>query len=361
MQVVFRVDSSLEIGYGHIMRCLVLGKELEKLGASVSFISKLTNNSLDFLIQSQGFQLFLLPNNMREQSNRNVNQNQNLTLTKAEQEEDARQSLSCFSKKIKLDWLIVDHYALDRHWENIVKGFVKKIMVIDDLANRYHDCNILLDHNWYVKRTTRYSKLVKSKTKLFLGPKYALLRPSFQMNTKKIDGQSRGLIKRIFIFFGGTDLNNLTSLVLNALHNDKFKRIRIDVVIGKNNPNIEEVKMLINKRKNMFLFVQINDIVSVMIKADIAIASGGINTLERLSIGLFALVITTAENQIETVKDLHDNGFLHYVGDYKNINRSILQDTIDEYIKKPKPMIKNNLGIDGQGAKRVAEYLVNGI
>ena len=182
MHFIFRADSSIDIGTGHIMRCITLANALKARGYECSFICKKHFGNINSLILENNFELHELDLNKFQE---NVNFRQNMGQLKyygwlgSSVEHDAKLTNKILEKR-KPDWIVVDHYTLDVAWHKQVRGNTKNIMVIDDLANRHHDCEILLDQNLGADSEV-YMKLVPRDCKLFLGPKYALLRPEFKM------------------------------------------------------------------------------------------------------------------------------------------------------------------------------------
>ena len=308
LSIVFRVDASDIIGTGHVMRCLTLAEALHKLGASIQFITRMHSGNMAEQIKSKGFELYGLsaPSSIGLQYN-GVGYERWLGGT---QEYDVEETVEALNNSI-VDWLIIDHYAIDYNWEKQLKSHTKKIMVIADLANRKHDCDLLLDQN-YTNYKGRYNDLLKPDTIKLLGPKYALLRKEFIEN-KNINKQNI-TIKRIFVFFGGTDLNNITKLALKALTQPKLKHLLVDVVIGFANPYKTELRIEIEQYPNMKLYTQVNNIAELMLKADLALGAGGVTTWERMALGLPSLVITTAENQVASTKDLDKDGYIKWLG-----------------------------------------------
>ena len=176
--IVFRVDSSIQIGSGHLMRCLTLADNLN-CETKTLFIARDLDGNLNNMI-SRRFKLSVLP----KKNHNNLNGYEKwLTVS---QEQDAQETIEII-KNLKIDLLIVDSYAIDEKWENLIRPYVKRIMVIDDLANRKHDCDILLDQNFYCNASNRYKKIVSENCQLLLGPKYVLLRDEFyEKKTKSI-------------------------------------------------------------------------------------------------------------------------------------------------------------------------------
>lgn len=173
MNIVFRVDASTDIGSGHVMRCLSLAKVLRERGARCFFICREHRGNLIDEIREEGFVVYELPINSGTIKSSQIYENWLGDVYSA----DALASISCLDVSSN-DLLIVDHYAIDERWEALVRKYFKKIMVIDDLANRKHNCDYLLDqnlsHSW-----SNYVGLLPKKSQTFIGPKFALLRPEF--------------------------------------------------------------------------------------------------------------------------------------------------------------------------------------
>ena len=201
MRVVFRVDASTKMGSGHVMRCLTLAEELEKNGSDVSFISRAHEGNLNYLIFKREFQVHELQNSIfSESSIKSIKADNYYVWLGVTEDKDAQETIKAIGID-KPDWLIVDHYALSEKWEKTVRPYVKNIMVIDDLANRSHDCDLLLDQNWFENMGNRYEGLVPAGCTKLLGPEYALLRPEFSEARKSLK-QRNGKVDKIFVFFG---------------------------------------------------------------------------------------------------------------------------------------------------------------
>ena len=274
------------------------------------------------------------------------------------EEEDAKQTIHTIANK-KPDWLIIDHYSLGEKWEKKLRGYVRNILVIDDIANRKHDCDILLDQNWYKDMKARYSKLLSLKCIKIFGPKYALLRPEFSQERKvKINNNKK--IKKIFIFFGGSDPQNLTGMTLNALSDPIFNYLELDVVLGAGNCHINEIQKLTESREYTNLYVQVDNIASIMKKADLAIGSGGVNTWERICLNLESHVIISAENQKELNEQLNDCKYISLIGYSNTVNSNVIQSHIKNRLSTNR-YVQNlsdlSLICDGKGADRVVSLL----
>lgn len=196
MLVVIRADASETIGSGHIMRCLTLAERLRLKGAEVSFICRDFSGNLVEHIRNKGFKVHLLSKVGGE--NLSVQSNGKQKWLGTDWNKDADEAIAVLAKyKKKIDLIIVDQYGIDYKWQSRIRAMTQKIMVIDDLANRRHACDILLDQNFFEYPSARYSYLVPQNCRMLLGPHYALLRSEFieaRLNSGKRDGRVQRLI-----------------------------------------------------------------------------------------------------------------------------------------------------------------------
>jgi UDP-2,4-diacetamido-2,4,6-trideoxy-beta-L-altropyranose hydrolase len=212
------------------------------------------------------------------------------------QDIDIRQTLKVLQANAPWDWLIVDHYSLDYRWESAMRKVVGKIMAIDDLADRKHDCDLLLDQNYFQETDIRYKDLLPERCDRLLGPKYAMLRPEFREARNFCRMRGNG-VARVLVYFGGNDPDNLTGMALSALNSPELKHLLVDVVIGTSNSHQGKLETLADQRVGTRLHIQPECFTELMIRADLCIGAGGTTTWERLCLGLPSLVVTVAENQ----------------------------------------------------------------
>lgn len=358
MMVAFRVDASTKIGTGHVMRCLTLAEELRKRNCKVRFICRAHPGHMADKISSKGFQLSLLPapNEAYEVAS---GQNDYADWLGVKQEEDARQTLKALENK-NPDWLIVDHYSLDARWEKTLRKYADQIMVVDDLANREHDCDLLLDQNYFREPEKRYKGFLPEHCDTLLCPKYALLRPAF-CQARKFCRMRGNVISRVLVYFGGNDPDNLTGLALEALSDKNLNHLLVDAVIGPNNPHQEKLENLVEQRPGTRLHVQPENFTELMLRADLCIGAGGTTTWERLCLGLPSLVITVAENQEEFTKDLDKDGYVKWLGRKQDVSLAKIKSCLQAEVDKPQSdeLFSNSpLPVDGLGVMRVAEKII---
>jgi UDP-2,4-diacetamido-2,4,6-trideoxy-beta-L-altropyranose hydrolase len=331
MNIVFRVDSSFDIGTGHIMRCLTLAEQLKKRHASVSFISRALPGNIISIIKEKGYLVFELS------IESDFNNTSFYDYYKKNWLEDATETLEYIRNNINtIDLLVLDHYGLDYKWESVLYPDVNKLMVIDDLANREHKCDILLDQNFYLGFKDRYYSLVPEKCKLLLGPQYVLLREEFITLADSIKKRN-GQINRILVFFGGTDPTNETEKALRALTNfgEKFQ---VDVIVGATNPNKNNIQAFCEKHNNYHYFTQVSNISEFMNQADLAIGAGGTTTWERCFFGLPSITIIVADNQKEATESVSSVGATVNLGMSSQVLESDVVEVINSLLQDPEKM-----------------------
>jgi len=362
MDIVFRTDSSLIIGTGHVMRCLNLAQALRSYGAHCRFICREHEGNLFDVIHQHGFEVQALP--MKITSQKKILQQDEVgenALSHAEWlgatwESDAQQTLDAIGE-IKIDWLIVDHYALDINWENMMSPLSCHLMVIDDLADRLHNCDLLLDQNF--EENCRYESLVPSKCLLLTGPKYALLRNEYKIvRLKKRDN----IVKRIFVFFGGVDKDDLAGITLSALSKADLCDLWVDIVIGSNYAHIERLNKLSITRGKSEIHYQQPHLAYFMEKADLAIGAVGVTNWERMCVGLPSIVISVADNQVLISKKLHELGAINWIGSSNDASCDVLYKEIKKEIDSEKFIQRREIAsamCDGEGIERVLSHIMS--
>lgn len=352
----------MTIGSGHVMRCLSLAEELRDAGSMVSFVSRAHPGNLNELIREKGFRCHELPKapviETTEQRVQ-VSRSEYASWLGVSQERDAMETIEAIGEE-RLGWLIVDHYGLDDEWETLLRPHAAKIMVIDDLADRRHDCDLLLDQNLFINGEKRYDDLVPPSCTKLLGPKYALLRREFREARKNLRERT-GEVKRVLVFFGGSDPDNITGLAIEALSAPELHHLHVDVVMGAQNPNREAVEKLVQDRPRTTLHVQTSNMAELMCEADLSIGAGGSATWERLYLGLPSIVIPIAKNQIPSTKDLWDLGVIMSLGEDSKISNKRLKEAVILLLAKPNALLEmSQIGmkmVSGDGVKDLTELI----
>lgn len=322
MLVVFRTDASVQIGTGHVMRCLTLAEELRQQGHQCQFICRDHPGHLGELIEGKGFGLHVLAGAAPALANDTDNPYaQWLGVT---WQQDAWQTLAVLAP-LAADWLVVDHYALDARWEKEVAAAVGRIMVIDDLADRNHDCVLLLDQNLGSKAAA-YDQKVPDDCIRLIGPQYTLLRPEFaRLRECSLKRRQHPQLKRVLISLGGVDRTNVTGEVLHALSETPLPSdTEVDIIMGAAAPYLDEIRrQALNSRFRATVNVGVSDMAERMCQADLSIGAAGSTSWERCCLGLPAILVVLADNQERGAKALEAAGAAIVIDDPVMINAAL--------------------------------------
>ncbi|MAK51980.1 UDP-2,4-diacetamido-2,4,6-trideoxy-beta-L-altropyranose hydrolase [Marinobacter sp.] len=361
MEVAFRVDASTLIGSGHVMRCLTLAEVLADAGARCYFVMREKSGSLEKVVRSRGHQVLMLSSGESgKTTGPSESEPTHANWLGVSWETDASETVLAL-KGIELDWLVVDHYALDCRWESQVGECSKRLMVIDDLADRTHHCDLLLDQN-LGREPHDYAGLVPDYTKRLIGSDYALLRPEFaRARALSVEERQTREPGSILVSMGGVDAANVTGDVLRVLDTiEVVASCRVTVVLGAACPHIDEV---IEQADSMHLETRIvvnaTNMAELMGEADLAIGAAGGSAWERCCLGLPTLLVVMAENQLPGAEALERAGASISLGWPDAIEgtlpRAVLEVMAPERLLE---MSQNSAAIcDGLGAQRVADAL----
>jgi UDP-2,4-diacetamido-2,4,6-trideoxy-beta-L-altropyranose hydrolase len=357
--IVFRVDSGTHIGSGHVMRCITLALQLkQKEQVNCFFITREHKGHFNEVIIKHGLKVICLKNS--DISN-NMPEFSKWLGTSQQDDVNATQQALLFHEIDNIELLIVDHYALDIYWETKFKSYCNKLIVIDDLANRKHYCDILLDQNLAPNYLTRYDLLTPKNCKKFLGITYCLLQDDFARLKSSV--KVRNKMENLLIFFGGVDKDNATFSLLNVLK-EKFNLFKtINVVVGRSNPNKTLIESFCNKYKNLKYHEQIPSMAKLMLEADISIGAGGATTGERIFLGLPSILFSVAENQKSVAEYLEKRFIIKFLGDQKDITNGKVITEIENHANNPNALKKNSIKLihmsQNKSYKFIDELLCN--
>lgn len=355
-KVFFRVDSSLHIGSGHIMRCLTLATALKKKGVASAFVSRAHAGNLSHVVHEAGYQVLNLPNETVTASRSTKGYEHWLG---AKPDIDAEQTLGFLNETTGISWLVTDHYGIDESWENIVRPAVRKIVSLDDLANRTHDCDLLIDSS-YQRECSEYYELVPRGAQTLTGTSYCLLREEFAKARKYVRKKSIAFpLKHILISLGGVDLDNSTALVIDEIEKSHLPDCTsIDVVIGPTSPHYSSLCMQARKsRLNINVHQGIKNMAERLLATDLCIGAVGGSTWERCCLGCPSVVASIATNQDEGSEKLESAGV---VTCFQPTVAGQLQAIIEKLCyEKLESMSQRGLSlVDGLGADRVTTVML---
>ncbi len=326
MNIVFRADASLTIGTGHVSRCLTLAESLKRRGAHITFICATGSHAFVPRLTEVADAIIELPHLAAE-----VEGSSDDTWLTVPSTIDAKATIAALDGR-PVDWLVVDHYGIDANWESQLRPFVDQVMVIDDLANRKHDCDLLLDQNLPSTRVTNYRELIPDHARICQGPQFALLRQEFSAE-RQSGVRIRSNIKRILISFGGVDSANGTEVALNALTNNHPK-IEVHVAIGQSHPERQGITRRCIEA-GYTCHIQTQQMARLVAMADLAIGAGGASAWERCFLGLPSIILITAANQNDIASALAQARGAINLGPLTASSSESITTTLHELIENP--------------------------
>jgi len=378
LNILIRVDASLNIGSGHVIRCLTLAKKIKEKDKNVNiiFVCRAHQGHMHENIEASGFICLLLDNDKESEKNIETDElgkNEYLSWLGCSLAQDVKQTIE-IAKKYSLqhfsnatyDWLLCDHYAIEKTWQKRMREIVNNIFVIDDLANREHDCNVLLDQTFNCKKN-KYVNKIKEGTLQLLGTNYALLGNDYsKLRTRKLLQNRNNALqpRKILIFMGGSDKQNWTLKVLRVLNcfikeSTVFLDIDVNIVIGAQYQYERELYSVISECPfKVNLLKNISSMAKTIAGSDLAIGAGGGSSWERCCLALPTLTCVVADNQSELSEKLENFGAI------------IKWRTVSELLTELKGLFssKNRLSkislaaskvCDGEGASRVSDMILN--
>ena len=344
--IVFRADASAKIGSGHISRCLVLAETLRRSGQTCHFICRQLQGDQINKIQDKGFDVSLLS---------------------AHEQSDAKESAEIISR-LNAELVVVDHYDLGVEWEKFVALFsTAMIMVIDDLVDREHNCDLFLNQNHKADAVV-YSKLLPPKCKMLLGTEFALLREEFSgLRQLALQRRQNAVLKEILISLGGGDCTEITEKVMAVMSEQHFDRLRKVTVVSRSiTAESMPVSLLRDKLGvSVECIVDADSMSELMTRADLSIGAAGTTSWERCCLGLPTVLLTLADNQIAIARALEEEGAALLAGDLRlNDWQKGLSGALDMAQSSNKLeaiSVAAAALCDGQGAWRVAKEILRPI
>lgn len=362
MQIVFRADASIDQGTGHVMRCLSLARHLMKAGHQCAFITQAFLPEVIEKISSAGCKLHYLPEYLEAEFDEISSENY-LGWLKRPIMNDAFETCAIL-RKFDYDIIIADHYAINAVWMEKVQENVRKTVIIDDLANRSHLCDLLIDQN-YGRSKHDYFDVVPSSTILLVGTEYVFIDENFyRLRANNIKERLNRLPRVLNVCLGGIDKDNATLEVLKTL--EKIKEIqswKIEVILQSASPNIQEITDYIDKMTiETYIFIDCKDMAAAFSRADLAIGAGGVTLWERCCLGLPSVLVTIADNQKPAAYAISRTSAVEYCGDIRDKSWSKKLKEIIKLLAKNSSMITSmsleaSKICDGKGLYKVCNEI----
>lgn len=352
MRVLIRADASPTIGSGHIARCLPLARVLRAQGSHVAFACRrLPGHRLEAL-SAEGFETFALPERYANEDPQQAIE----SMLPWQADIDALGAQ--LEGQAEFDWIIVDHYGLDHHWQTAARRWAHRIAAVDDLATRRYSVDLLLNQN-LSGLSENYAPLLPEGCRTLLGPRYALLREEFNCPAIEIKPKAR----RVLVNFGGFDAAMQTHHAMLALAD--FTELQVDFVAGADNPAWAQMQALAETRPNWRLHSFVSDFYQRMSEADLFVGAGGGTSWERAALGLPTICIAVSNNQQANGEVMAVTGAHVFMGAREQVSVEQLRDAVgfvaDNYYLRQGLAERSRQLVDGRGALRVAAALAGAV
>jgi len=340
------------------MRCLTLAAALrDRHGARVSFVCRDRRGHLGDLIETRGFLVRLLPAAISD-ANAGAGPADASNPSWDRDAEETRAAIASVGRRP--DWLIVDHYGLDRRWTGALRSWVHRLMVIDDLADRAHECDLLLDQNVIGGMLDRYVGKVPDTCTLLLGPTFAILQPEYA-GLHDCTPARTGPVRRLFIFMSGGDAGNLTGRALDVFLSLGRSDVEVDVAIVAGSPHADVLRRHAAVHAHVHVHCGLPTLAPLMARADLAIGAAGATSWERLCLGLPALVVTMAEHQQPVAAELQREGLIQWLGHDDQVTDATIRGALGEFLEHgldAEWSRRCRAVVDGRGVSRVCGAMI---
>lgn len=361
-RIAVRVDASAVMGTGHLRRCLSLAQALVELGAQVLLLARRLDEVAPHVLAKAsltGVQVQWLPAPDPSLPSGPPFSHRDWAGVPAQQ--DAAETVAALQSS-SVDWLVIDHYAFDQTWHQQVRqGLGCPILVIDDLADRGLDAEVLLDHNLDADHLAKYAGVLRRTPRLLAGPRYALLSPVYRCAPPY---RHHDTVRSLGVFMGGTDPGSASARVLRTCRQAGFTGL-VEVVSSSVNPHLAELQAACAALPPTRLTLDEPDLSAFFARHDLQIGAGGGASWERCCMGVPSIGLVLAANQLAVLPELSkmqvlqvarfdEDSDLAEVPALSQVVKDLLQDSA----------ARRGLGeraarlVDGRGAQRVALSLL---
>jgi UDP-2,4-diacetamido-2,4,6-trideoxy-beta-L-altropyranose hydrolase len=261
------------------------------------------------------------------------------------------------------DVVVVDHYRAGRAEEDRLRDPSRRIVAIDDLADRRHACDLLVDPG-YGRRREHYDGLIDDACAVRLGPSHALVRPEFAAARQRAMSRraKHGPARRALVSLGLTDVGGVTGRVVRALA-PLLGDTRLDIVLGDGAPSLPALSAMAERDRRLHLWIDNAEMASLMADADVAIGAGGSSVWERATVGLPSATLVLADNQRAMIEHMAGAGFTLAVDvaepDFEPRLRERWSRLIDDRQLRWDLSARSSELCDSRGAERVAEAMMD--
>lgn len=336
LDICLRADASPSIGAGHLTRSLTLARELRSRRAGTTLLACRAGDHERYVER--------LPE----------------AVVLIRSGDDAQETIAALTHaRLARPLVIVDGYRFDATWHRAVRPHAALLVAVDDLADRPFECDLVVDQNLPADDGARYRPLVPPETTVLTGPAHALLRPEFRRLRQALDTRDRGTdVREVVIFFGGGDNREMLKLAVSAAAKGLSSGVTITAIGVGAHEVIDEIRGELAGRE-VNAVPATDRMAEILARADIAIGAGGSHSWERCALGLPAITVALAANQLEVCRAISAVGAARFLGPHESVSVELLASAVRELAEDSvarTEMAKRAFSLtDGAGAARVAD------
>lgn len=344
-KLYIRTDANEKIAMGHVMRCLSIADAFVHLGGEVEFL--VADRYVCDLLEKRGYFYQVLGSNWAEMEGE-LEQLKRILCA----EEDG----SYDRKKPKL---LVDSYQATKKYLKALQEF-SEVIYLDDLNRFKAPVSLLINYVSFQKVDWK-AEYNGTDTSLCLGWQYTPLRLAFADCCHEIKKE----VTDILLTTGGSDPYEVSVALLEKLLScDVFALVRFHVVAGRFCTCMDKLQQVAEKNQRVKVYQNIDNMAELMCQCDLAVSAGGTTLFELFACQVPVLAFGFADNQLESLQLLEEQGALYNVGD---IRRNVAEGIAEmaertkwlcmDYEKRSSYALKGHNITDGQGAFRIAEAI----
>jgi UDP-2,4-diacetamido-2,4,6-trideoxy-beta-L-altropyranose hydrolase len=369
MLIAIRVDASVEIGTGHLRRCLALAQACQSAGSRIVLVTRELDGVSRAVLRNHGVAVTWLqaPASIPQQTvaHREVADVPHRLWARVPWPADVSETVESL-RAARPDWLVIDHYAFDARWHRTAREQLGcRLLVLDDTADRDLEADLALDANAAPDPMAKYGDRGRGVARWLAGPRFALLAPAY-LGAEQYTFDPR--LRSVGIFMGGTDPSAISAQVLAACRRAGLD-VPIEVISTSANPHLGDLSRACQRDGRATLTVDEPDLASFFRRHDLQIGAGGGATWERCVIGAPTVALAVASNQVPGLTALARAGAVQLAALDDDAGRMMLKaPALDRVLRRLAGdgparcalSARARTLVDGRGAQRVALALLGG-
>jgi UDP-2,4-diacetamido-2,4,6-trideoxy-beta-L-altropyranose hydrolase len=339
--LVIRADASTQIGTGHVMRCLALAQGWQDQGGHACFITAMEHPAIEARLKAEGMDVIPLS-------------------AKAGSREDAVETVN-YARRMDVSWLVIDGYHFGAGYQRIVREAGLRLLVIDDDGHAEHYyADIVVNQNLHAHLDLYQNR--EPYTRLLLGTQYVLLRREF-LRWSRWERKIRHAAQKVLVTLGGSDPNNATLKLIQALREMRESRLEVIVVVGGTNPHYAELQSCVrDSRFSIRVRSNVMKMSQLMAWADVAVSSASSTIWELAFMQLPAIIVVTSDNQWGVARSLSGKETFQILGWLKEVEEQHLAMELNIMLQNTSRRARMSSEVrqlvDGQGIARLVETII---